>query len=271
MMIEFKELLERDRKTEHEFPDEKLVSNLRLTSLSHPLREERNSEEFKEQNKWLFSIDDTDGKIPTISFDVLKEYCNIDGKESCDAFFYYFGGEKLSLLIEFKNTSRDKIEKEFLNISHKDCIIDKIKDSSEIITSTLKFEGRHTGIELISNTHIVIVYNGKKNIPTKRVRTPQFGKAEKDKKGKQNKALRSEKKFLEENDRFGKEVTALKFSHCDENYFPIPAKLNSIKTKGIGKIRYYTLFSSHDFTDLVKAGFFSKWDWGEYSSYMNVD
>ena len=46
-MNNFIELLKKDAEAEHEFADENLVSSLYCTSLSHPLREEPNSPDFK--------------------------------------------------------------------------------------------------------------------------------------------------------------------------------------------------------------------------------
>ena len=62
-MNNFNELLKQDSETVHEYDDERLVSTLRYTSLSHSLREEPNSEDFKNDNQWLFKENDGSGNI----------------------------------------------------------------------------------------------------------------------------------------------------------------------------------------------------------------
>ena len=57
-MNDFSELLKQDSETVHEYDDERLVSTLRYTSLSHSLREEPNSEDFKNDKYVVISEND---------------------------------------------------------------------------------------------------------------------------------------------------------------------------------------------------------------------
>ena len=271
-MIEFKELLEQDSQTEHEFPDEKLVSTLRLTSLSHSLREEGNSEEFKDQNNWLFSADDPNGSIPTINFDILKDLCLSDGLKSCDAFFYDFHGNSKSLLLEFKNCNKSELVSKFLNGSD-DGILLKIRDSKNILTAQIKFDGKYSNDDLVSNTHIIIVYGGKNNVVSKSIVPSAVSKYKRSERGKPNKptALSFNKQKSENNDRFGIKIKDFGFSQCLKEDFPVPGEPDFRKEKSSGKIRNYTLFSSFDFKGLIEKGFFNNWDWGEYAAYMGAE
>lgn len=269
-MNKFCDLLKDDYESEFEYADERLISNLYYTSLSYSLREEKNSEFFKENNKWLFNSENFGGSIPTVNFDVLPKLCGCEDISSCDAFFYDYSGNRKSLLIEFKNCDRAKLQDKFIKLTSNDSIIVKIKDSKNLIISQLDFDGQYTGTDLVSNTHIIIVYNGKNNVPLKNISLSYNSKVRRSERGKPTRALSMSftKSVDEEKDRFGLEIKKIGFSQCTSSDFPVPGEPDFIKSKGIGKIRNYTLFSASDFKKLIDTKYFSEWDWGDYATYI---
>lgn len=269
-MIKFSDLLKADYEREFAYADEQLISNLYYTSLSYSLREEKNSEVFKEKNKWLFNSKDIDGSISTINFDVLPKLCGCEAMSSCDAFFYDYSGNRKSLLIEFKNCDKATLQNKYFKSTSNDSIIGKIKDSKNLISSQLYFEGKYTGIDLVLNTHIIIVYGGKNNIPSKNITPSYIPKVKRSEKGKPTRAssMSLTKSINEENDRFGLEIKEIGFSQCTSSDFPVSGEPDFIKSKGIGKIRNYTLFSAFDFKQLIDKEYFSGWDWGDYTTYI---
>lgn len=269
-MIKFSDLLKADYEREFEYADERLISNLYYTSLSYSLREEKNSEVFKEKNKWLFNSEDINGRISTINFDVLPKLCGCEAMSSCDAFFYDYNGNRKSLLIEFKNCDKATLQNKYFKSTSNDSIIRKIKDSKNLISSQLYFEGKYTGIDLVLNTHIIIVYGGKNNIPSKNITPSYIPKVKRSEKGKPTRAssMLLTKSVNEENDRFGLEIKKIGFSKCISSDFPVPGEPDFIKSKGIGKTRNYTFYSASDFKQLIDKGYFSGWDWGDYATYI---
>lgn len=179
-MNDFSELLKQDSETVHEYDDERLVSTLRYTSLSHSLREEPNSEDFKNDNQWLFKENDEFGNIRVINFDRIPEMCNCSGVNTCDAFFYDYNGTSRSYLIEFKNCSRDELQRKYLKTDSSDSILKKVIGSRNILCSELNFEGKYTSSDLISNTHVIIVYNGKKTVPLRKIPLSSISKQKSD-------------------------------------------------------------------------------------------
>ncbi len=269
-MIKFCYLLKADYESEFEYADERLISNLYYTSLSYSLREEKNSEVFKEKNKWLFNSEDIDGSISTINFDVLSKLCGCEAMSSCDAFFYDYNGNRKSLLIEFKNCDKATLQNKYFKLTSNDSIMVKIKDSKNLISSQLYFEGKYTGIDLVSNTHIIIVYIGKNNMPSKNISLSYNPKVRRSERGKPTRAssMSFTKSVNEEKDRFGLEIKKIGFSQCTSSDFPVRGEPDFIKSKGIGKIRNYTLFSAFDFKKLIDIGYFNEWDWGDYATYI---
>lgn len=267
-MNNFSELLKNDATSDYEYEDEKLVSTIRYTSLSHSLREEPNSEDFKKDNQWLFNENDESGKIKVINFDRIPEICGCSGVNTCDAFFYDFSGNSKSYLIEFKNCSRDVLQRKYLKTDSDDSILKKVKGSKEIICSKLNFEGKYTSSELISNTHVVIVYNGKKIVPTRNI---PLNSILKQKSSRQKPANVNFRKSEEETtDKTGIEIKKAGFSECCKNDFPVPGKPEFVKNKGKGSVRNYTLFSDTDFREVIEKQFFSNWEWGEYSVFFKT-
>ena len=271
IMNNFGELLKKDCQISYEYEDEHLVSTLRCTSLSYSLREEPNSSDFKNKNRWLFSEDDEAGKIKVINFDRVPDMCCCSGTNTCDAFFYDFNGKSRSYLIEFKNCSRDVLHKKYLNLKSDDCILRKITESAVLIENELEFDGKYTSSELVSDTHIIIVYNGKNNMPARCIPFESVKKKRSDGIETPRKPERvSFKKSVEDNvDRIGAEIVKTGFSVCFKDDFPVPGKPDFEKVKGTGKVRNYTLFTNTDFTELVRKDFFADWDWGAYSEFFS--
>ena len=48
----------------------------------------------------------------------------------------------------------------------------------------------------------------------------------------------------------------------------MPGEPDFIKSKGAGKTRNYTLFSASDFKELIDKGYFGRWNWGAYATYI---
>lgn len=130
------------------------------------------------EKNWLSEKEPTICKISTLSFDRIKELCSIEDITSFDAFFYNGGGDaedKTSFLFEFKDTDSETIINKYLadktgDKNYKDSINRKIKESAQILR-TVEFYGIN-GEELISQTHIVIVYKEDRKGPvrTNRIR-----------------------------------------------------------------------------------------------------
>lgn len=116
--------------------------------------------------KWLSGGMPQIGKIPTFSFDRIKELSDIENVASCDAFFYCSGANEIknevtSFLFEFKDTNSTHILKEYVANTNSDknyqkSINRKINDSAHIL-KTIEFAGI-SGQELLKRTHIIIVY-----------------------------------------------------------------------------------------------------------------
>ena len=267
-MNDFSELLKQDSETVHEYDDERLVSTLRYTSLSHSLREEPNSEDFKNDNQWLFKENDEFGNIRVINFDRIPEMCNCSGVNTCDAFFYDYNGTSRSYLIEFKNCSRDELQRKYLKTDSSDSILKKVIGSRNILCSELNFEGKYTSSDLISNTHVIIVYNGKKTVPSRKIPLSSISKQKSD--GRRPANVNFRKSEEEITDKTGIEIKKAGFSECYKNDFPVPGKPEFVKNKCKGSVRNYTLFSDTDFREVIEEQFFSNWDWGEYSDYFRT-
>jgi hypothetical protein len=277
-MNNFQTLLEKDTQTNFKYPDERLISNLYYVSLSHSFRQIDSladtftQAEWIAQNSWLSDGCKELETIPIINFDVLPMLCGCDNLTSCDGFMYDFTARKFSLLIEFKNCDRKTLDK-YLSTTSSDSILSKLKDSKRLIVSELKFQGKFTGDTLISNTHVVVVYNGKNN---KAIENTPMGYIPKqrvshNKNGKQNRAVRLSVNTKDRDSKFGIEVKKLGYVSCLENDFPVPAKPPTEKLKGVDKVRPFSIFSAQDFKNLVNSEYFQSWNWGEYSQYIKFN
>ena len=283
------EILKEDKEKlkEYIYKDEAIISNLFYVSLSTSLKElaaikKVNEEEFEKrslENEWLRKGAKESEKISTINFDKISRILGIEGTQSADAFFYSNKKETIeekrlfnkNLLIEFKNCNKSEMFEIYLNRQHKDFILSKFRNSKTIL------ENLYIGDEnLLNNTHVIIVYNGKNDV----VSPPTFLPIKKSKVNnkyedklydKQKRAVRVS--FIEKNfskdDYFGKEIERIGFVACHKEDFPIPAVIKFYKDKKDGKKRKYTLFSGEDFIRLIKEGYFTHWDWGSCSEYIS--
>lgn len=281
-MNNFQELLKMDTQTNFEYPDEQLISNLYYVSLSYSLRQINSitdistKNDWITQNNWLSNECENLKNIPIVNFDKLPKLCNCDNLTSCDGLLYDFNAKKFSLLIEFKNCDRKNLDK-YLDIMSKDSILTKLKDSKNLIVSNLEFQGKFSGELLIKNTHIVVVYNGKNNKPVNNTNLKHILKQQvsHNSKGKQNRAINLNTHTKNKDSKFSLEVKKLGYTSCLENDFSVPAKPQAEKLKGVGKIRYFSIFSAQDFKKLVELKsqnddcvYLQDWDWGEYCEYM---
>ena len=193
-------------------------------------------------------------------------------------------GNKVTTLIEnaltrmkrFNIVDRKNLDK-YLDIMSKDSILTKLKDSKNLIVSNLEFQGKFSGELLIKNTHIVVVYNGKNNKPVNNTNLKHILKQQvsHNSKGKQNRAINLNTHTKNKDSKFSLEVKKLGYTSCLENDFSVPAKPQAEKLKGVGKIRYFSIFSAQDFKKLVELKsqnddcvYLQDWDWGEYCEYM---
>lgn len=296
--MKFEDYLKQDAAIEHEFADESIISNLHLTSLSMSLKELNSRFEIvqKEENQhrkealqreyetelqkqnWLLQDCDAVQKVKTISLDQLKNHVDRD-KKSCDAYFYNPNTNihKRNLMIEFKNVNKDKIL-EFIKSDNKDGLWCKVADSIALLTDGIEFDG-YTKQELLSNTHVIIVYGEKANtVSTMHMNLGRKGLAPKDRSGKQNKAVRfdrqknkeySVKETKEILDKFADKLKGKGLAACPEGYFGVPIKEPDADKSGKERGCWYTLYSKKDFQKVVRdEGFFDSWDWGMYDEYF---
>ena len=284
----------KERDESFDFPDEAIFSNVYYTSLFRQLRGRSNVpayeiKNWENGNRWLLNITSKAADIPVIAFDklkslLMKQRYGVDnnGQKSCDAFFYNFDHQdnEFHFLAELKNTDKKRFIDDFLipgftktptqqvqessNGKKQDSLYKKAKDSIELIRQEFLFGGNQEGDELISNIHLVAVYNGKNTRHTSSgPRLPGKGKASKGSDGKQCYATRnteSEPVTKAEYDvynRFGNQLAELGLKPRNKDtFFPIRVdpKINA----------YFTFFSAQDFGQLIDSGFFDNWKWGRY-------
>ena len=268
---------------EYEYEDEKLASNLYLTSFSTSQNEitkirETNpvkADSLDESNDWLLGTSGKSKTIPAIKFEKLPCLCNFIGIQSPDALLLDYREEHLNFLIEFKNCSKKTLEQYYLNPKQNDYILQKFNDAKKLITRKLSFSDYDNGDCFISKTHIIVVYNGKNDslsrFPQKKTEKNHVSR---DNNGKQNRA--SKVSFTDMNienlieERFGEEINKLKFAKCKKEYFPIPGEPSFKRNKAYGKIRDCSFFSAEDFVKLIEEyNFFDKFDYGEYQLYFD--
>lgn len=257
-----------------EYEDEKIASNVYLISLSKPLRSidgltGDKLEKAKEQNEWVYRICPKSIEIRVLDFDNIKNLLKI-GLKSCDGLFYNFvpNGEELHYLVELKNTGK----KELLELM--DDILLKVKNSVTIIQKLVEFGGAQEHEIMIQNTHFIIVYNGKNNIPVQNTSILLPGKQKinnESGKRKQNRASKMDYRKQKDEDgiyvKFGKEIVKFGLCGCDEDTFP-GNTLPKAKKAGKKKYREFSILSVRDFAEIIENGFFDNWKWGEYSLYF---
>lgn len=268
---------------EYKFDDEKLASNLYLTSFSKSQNEitiiretdPKEADRLDKENDWLEGKFGKSKTIPAIKFEKLPFLCNVMGLQSPDALLLDYRNGHLNFLIEFKNCTRKTLERRYLDPKQKDYILQKFYDAKKLITKKLSFSNYDNGDCFISKTHIIIVYDGKNDSVS---RFPQ-SKIEKsnvsrDHNGKQNRASRVS--FTDKNienpieERFCEEINKLRFAKCKKEYFPIPGVPNFKRNKAYGKIRDCSFFSAEDFVKLIEEyNFFDEFDYGVYQLYFD--
>lgn len=296
--MKFKEYLEQDLAIDHEFADECIISDLYLTSLPMSLREldsrfdkvqkegnldrreslQREYDRELQKQDWLLHDCDAVRKVKTISLDQLKNYIDRD-KRSCDAYFYNpnIKNHKRNLMIEFKNVNKDKIL-EYIKSDNIDGLWCKVADSIALLTDDVEFDG-FTKQELLSNTHLMIVYGEKANtVSTMHMNLGRKSLVQKDRNGRQNKAVRfdrqknkeySKKEAKEIQDKFADKLKRKGLATCSEGYFGVPIKDPDVDKSRKESGCWYTLYSKKDFQKVVgDEGFFDSWDWGMYNEYF---
>ena len=270
----------------------KIASNLYLISLSTSYRElfsrkeeaEKEVDEYKKckilsaindgekANEWFKNICPECNKIGALNFDDIKFFGENEDKKqaSFDGLFYDFSGEKLSLLIEMKNCDRAILYEKYIKDSENDSIAHKAKGSRNLFYASINMNGKLNGEQLVSNTHIVIVYNGKNNMPAKTHNNKTHRAKVEQANGKQCRSssvkfTRDKGKDLLAEKKLSETIKALSFSECQKSDFPVPAepKIAKKETK-----RTFSLFSAQDFAELIRKGFFDHWNWGEYAPYI---
>lgn len=285
-MYDLHKALAEEAKEECEFEDERIASNLYLTSLSYSLRSlkedngqpESLREKKIEANMWLKNESFHVADIPTINFDFLK--CKIDAsRPSCDVFFYNAGFSKhhKHLLGEFKNTSKREIVK-MMASEGKEGLKPKIISSIDILRSEISFaSSKEEQKALEGDIHLFLVYGGKNDMPSAgdlRKRLPKSEHISRDSKRKQMSASRqrynsddSEKKVNTIFSSFGSFLSRKGLVPCTKEEFPGNALPKLSKSIG-GKIRDFSMFSAVDFAEIVDGGYFDTWNWGTLAPYI---
>lgn len=270
--------LEYDKMCSEEFPDEKIFSNIYYTSLSYSLRimkslDENNDEkinEKKDMNEWIrVSEGEPETKedvikpedICVINFDTMIKVMDVDKNNLCTVDALLLSGDNgENVIIEFKNTSLKKIYGKYINATHKDFIMPKLKGSKNILKDYVE----------TSNLHFIFVYN-KNDIPAK---IPPK-KAERiegvctDSRGKQSRV--SKVKFNEHSQKksdalqnFERVFSKLGFSDCESTKFLQSTRCGRKMVKNKNK---FSLITQYEFSEFYEI--FKNWNWGRYSKYFN--
>ncbi len=285
-MFDLHKALAEEAKEEYEFEDERIASNLYLTSLSYSLRSlkedsgqpESVREEKKKTNMWLKNESIHVSDIPAINFDCLK--CRIDAdRPSCDVFFYNagFSMHHKHLLGEFKNTSKKEMVK-MMASDGKDGLKAKITSSIDLLRTEISFTEREEEQKALEgNVHLFLVYGGKNDMSSAgewAKRLPRSEHVSRDSKRKQISASRqrynsfdSEKQVNAVFNSFGSFLNDKGLVPCTKEEFPGNALPKLSKSK-IGKKRDFSMFSATDFAEIVDGGYFDAWNWGTLAPYL---
>lgn len=273
-------LLNKDALTTYEFEDEKLASTIYYTSFSTSLREIAirkargdNVEECEEENQWILGSEKNAMSINAINFDKLPSLCNADGLRSVDALIMDLDPCKLHFVIEFKRCSKQTMLEKYIVSSSDDSILQKLKDTRNLICNLLSIEGVEAN-SFLRSTHVIIVYLGKNNTVSD-FQAPILGKGsvQKGANGKQNRASKIRyKQPMNSNpdlEELGVKIEQLGFAKCRKENFPVPGQPKYHSCKPERKIRNYSLFSSSDFIELIeKYNFFDSVNWGIYNKFF---
>lgn len=255
--------------------DEIIASNLYYVSLPNSLAivagtaDELKAKEMNKQNEWLqLAIPDAK-TVPVLNFDRIKEYLSeCQGLKSCDAFFYESDPAKKCFLIEFKATSKDRLLKLLdIDTDNSDAIIKKVTHS-KVVLRKVGFTREKTDDDIVSRTHVVVVYDGKNTTATSMVvrnLLPQKRKCIG--KGKQQRATQqsgtSKKEINQPTKRFADYVEKkVGFCAITKKEFPGSAFPDD-------NPRFATFMTTIDFARAVDA-LLKTWDWGEYTPYFSA-
>lgn len=234
------------------FPDEAYFSNMTFASNPFCLRalanmREDEREKKQKENGWI--CEETD-KIRVLLMDQIVDRID-SNRRSMDAFMYHFHkGDSLNYLIEFKKEDKGALLKK-LDDGSEGSIYEKANDCKLLICNEIIFGGVAEAEELISKTHIVLVYCGKNNVAS--FNTPRVPR------GKDYR----QKKINTITTQFGEKVGNLGYAECSEDEFPVPGMIKAKKEKGKEKVRKYSVFSDTDMAEIIHKGFFDNWDWGD--------
>lgn len=284
-MIRVMDLLKEEQGAAPEYHDERIASYLSMISFSESLRAFKSrTEHEKEQKKgaftWLTMYSEAIAKIPVLNFDRIKSRVNND-LTSCDGFFYNYNHtneREMHFLLEMKNVNKSALVS-MLDIhgrSGKDSILRKVQDSVLLIRKELEFGGAQEHGEIVENTHLLLVYGGKNDLPARNVRLPLPSKkrVERGTNKKQARAVsgtgQRDKAENDLIDLFGRQIERLGMKFCETAVFPgnfLPKAKKSCGTKG----RWYTIFTAQDFAEIIDRGFFRDWPWGEYSQFWKEE
>lgn len=285
-MFDLHKALAEEANEEYEFEDERIASNLYLTSLSYSLRSlkedssqpESEREKKIEANMWLKNESIHILDIPAINFDCLK--CRIDAaRPSCDVFFYNagFSMHHKHLIGEYKNTSKKEMVK-MIASDGADGLKPKITSSIDLLRTEISFtttEEEQRALE--GDIHLFLVYGGKNDMSSSgewEKRLPRSEHVSRDSRRKQMSAskqrysnVESEKHVNAVFNSFGSFLIDKGLVPCTKEEFPGNA-LPKLSKSGIGKIRFFSMFSAADFTEIVDGGYFDAWNWGTLAPYL---
>jgi len=272
-----------------EFEDERIASNLYLTSLSYPLRslntavsKLREAERIcrEKANQWLISESDSIARVPALNLDAIKT--KIDPQlTSCDAFLFNAGFPKHSkhFLGEFKNTSKSEMLK-MIDSDGKDGLKWKAGSSLDLIKNEISFSDSGMNQECLEGeVHLILVYGGKNDKASPEVnlisRLPKAEHISRDARRKQKEASRQrrshfgrEKKTNDSMSRFEEFLRKKGFAHCTYEELPVRNALPKLSNSSNGKSRAFTLLTASDLAFLVDEGYFDEWDWGIFSLFL---
>lgn len=282
-MINVLEKVREEAADKPDYEDEGIASDIYYISLSTALREldkitdEEVRKKKEDKNEWLKKESVKIQDIPVLDMDNIKKALKLNGK-SCDGLFYNYKPQENEqhYLVELKNTGKKNLLS-LMQSKGDDGILYKVKDSLQMIRSELEFGGTQEKEEIIKNMHFFMIYGGKNDIPSKNgsIKLPQRtkvqGKAGQKKQSRAGKMdYHTQKKENDIYTLFGKSISEMGLQACNEKDFPGDA-LPHTKRKGKEKIREFSIFSAHDFAEIVEKGFFDNWNWGEYQQYLKAE
>ena len=150
----------------------------------------------------------------------------------------------------------------------------KVKDTVEMIKTSIHFGGTQEAEELIHHLHFVLIYNGKNDTPVLYFKPPFPKKqiVERDAHGKQKSASRQSNLYPLKDEgpickRFSEFICELELAPAEESYFPKRA-IPEAKQYKRKKQRQFTMLTAYDFVNAIESCGLDKWNWGEYNNYL---